>query len=128
MVVVCHNRCAAPGSSPMFTPRPSLISGGDHKWPLQVLILLACRIWGRRAARDLGSRHWGRKVRRAKLVHRGQQGLRANAAKLDRTARQVRPVRQDHRVPRAIQVQHLRSASLRAQTTRNAQTMTSWFH
>jgi hypothetical protein len=68
------------------------------------------------------------KVRRAKLVHRGPQGLPANAAKRDHKALQVRPVRQDHQVPRANQVRRLRSASSPGRTTRGAQTMRSWFH
>jgi hypothetical protein len=68
------------------------------------------------------------KVLRAKLVHRGLPGLLANAAKPDRKARQVRPVRQDLPGRRAIRVRRLRSASLPAQTTRNAQTMRSWLH
>jgi hypothetical protein len=61
-------------------------------------------------------------------VHRGLPGLLANAAKPDRKARQVRPVRQDLPGRRAIRVRRLRSASLPAQTTRNAQTMRSWSH
>jgi len=68
------------------------------------------------------------KVLRAKLVHRGLPGLLANAANPDRKARQVRPVRQDLPGPRVIRVRRLRSASLPAQTTRNAQTMRSWLH
>ena len=43
------------------------------------------------------------KVRREKLVHRGQRGRPANVAKLDRKAPQVPPVRQDHPAPRAAQ-------------------------
>jgi hypothetical protein len=68
------------------------------------------------------------KVLRAKLVHRGLPGLLANAAKRDRKARQVRPVRQDLPGRRAIRVRRLRSASLPAPTTRSAQTTRSWFH
>ena len=71
---------------------------------------------------------WVLKVRRAKLVDRGPQGLPANAAKLDHKAPQVRPVRRDHPAPRAIRVRRPRSASSPAPTTGTAQTTRSWFH
>jgi hypothetical protein len=68
------------------------------------------------------------KVHREKREHRGQRGQPVNAAKLDRKAPQVRPVRRDHPAPKAIRVRRPRSASSPAPTTCTAQTTRSWFH
>jgi hypothetical protein len=71
-------------------------------------------------------RDWsGRRARKARRVHRGRQALPANAARLERKAPQVRLVQPEQLAKEETPAQRLPSVSSLAQTTCDAQTMSS---